>query len=235
MPPGFAAGIDTTRPFETPEGVRLDLRVAGPVVRACAWAIDAGIRGVVYVALSYVLSLFGGVGWSLVLIGWFVLEWLYPVLFEVRSGATPGKRAMGLQVVHDNGTPVAFNASMIRNIVRAADFLPLFYGFGLAAMLMDRDFRRLGDLAAGTLVVYGRRAEDAGEQELPDARPAPLPVTLSLDEQLLLLLYAERCGSLSPERRIELAEILGDITGRHGEEAVAGLHGHACWILEGRK
>lgn len=227
------AGIDTTRPFETPEGVSLSLRVAGPVVRACAWAIDAGIRGVLYLVLAYAFSVFGGVGWSLVLIGWFILEWLYPVLFEVRSGATPGKRAMGLQVVHDNGTPVAFSASMIRNIVRVADFLPLFYGFGLAAMLLDRDFRRLGDLAAGTLVVYTDRVSEP--DALPEAPPLPPPVTMSLDEQLKLLLFAERSVSLSRERRIELAEILSGVTGKHGEESVACLHGHARWILEGRQ
>lgn len=226
-------GIDTTRLFETPEGVSLSLRVAGPVVRACAFAIDAGIRGVLYLVLAYVLSVLGGFGWSLILIGWFVLEWLYPVLFEVRRGSTPGKRAMGLQVVHDNGTPVAFGASMIRNIVRVADFLPLLYGFGLAAMLIDRDFRRLGDLAAGTLVVYTDRVEHSGA--LPDAPPVPLPVTLNLDEQLKLLLYAERSGSLSRERCIELAEILSGITGRYGDEAVEGLRGHARWILEGRE
>lgn len=226
-------GIDTTRPYETPEGVSLSLRVAGPVARACAWGIDVAIRGVLYVFLAYALSVFGGVGFSLILIGWFVLEWLYPVLFEVRSGSTPGKRAMGLQVVHDNGTPVAFNASMIRNIVRVADFLPLLYGFGLAAMLIDRDFRRLGDLAAGTLVVYADRPEQT--EVIPDAVPMPLPVSLTLDEQLKVLLYAERSGSLSHERRIELAEILSGITGRRGEEAVACLQGYARWILEGRE
>lgn len=230
-------GIDTTRPFETPEGVSLSLRVAGPVVRACAFAIDAGIRGVLYLVLAYLLSMLGGLGWSLILIGWFVLEWLYPVLFEVRRGSTPGKRAMGLQVVHDNGTPVAFSASMIRNIVRVVDFLPLLYGFGLAAMLTDRDFRRLGDLAAGTLVVYtDREAQSGALPDAPtDAQPVPLPVTLDLDEQLKLLLYAERSASLSRERRIELAEILSGITGRHGEDAVDGLCGHARWILEGRE
>lgn len=225
------AGIDTTRPYETPEGVVLSLRVAGPVARACAWAIDAGIRGVLYLVLGYTLSVFGGFGWSLMLIGFFVLEWLYPVLFEVRSGSTPGKRAMGLQVVHDNGTPVDFNASMIRNIVRVADFLPLLYALGLVTMLIDRDFRRLGDLAAGTLVVY---VEDAAEEgEIVQAAPVPPPVSLDLDEQLTLLLFAERSASLSPERRAELAGILSGVTGRRGEEAVGRLQGYARWILEG--
>lgn len=225
-------GIDTTRPYETPEGVVLSLRLAGPVVRAAAWAIDAAIRAVVYLVLGYVMSWFGGLGWSLVLIGTFLVEWFYPVVFEVRSGATPGKKALGLQVVHDNGTPVSLNASVIRNLLRVADILPVFYGFGLASMLIDRDFRRLGDLAAGTLVVY--TGEARREPDLPDVAPSPLPVKLSLDEQLVLLLFAERSGGLSRDRRVELAEIMGGISGRRGDEAVAVLHGYARWIMQGR-
>lgn len=210
----------------------LALRLAGPVARAGAWTIDLGIRAVIYAMLGYVMSLFGGVGWSLILIGAFVLEWLYPVLFEVRRGATPGKSALGLRVVHDNGTPVSFAASMIRNLLRVADILPFLYGFGLASMLIDRDFRRLGDLAAGTLVVYA----DAAGQDLPvpQATARPLPVKLSLDEQLNLLLFAERSEFLSRERRVELAGILGGVTGQRGEEAVQALHGYARWIMQGR-
>jgi len=226
-------GIDTTRPYETPEGVVLELRLAGPVARAGAWAIDMGIRAVLYLVLGYVMSLFGGLGWSLILIGGFVLEWLYPVLFEIYRGSTPGKMALGLQVVNDNGTPVSFAASMIRNLLRVADFLPFMYGFGLAAMLIDKDFRRLGDLAAGTLVVY---VDTTGQAvSVPDAPARPLPVKLSLDERLNLLLFAERSGSLSRERRIELAEILSGITGQHGEEAVDGVQGYARWITEGEE
>lgn len=226
-------GIDTTRPHETPEGVVLELRLAGPVVRAAAWAIDMGIRALLYAVLGYVMSVFGGLGWSLILIGGFVLEWLYPVLFEIYRGSTPGKLAMGLRVVNDNGTPVSFTASMIRNLLRVADFLPFMYGFGLVSMLIDKDFRRLGDLAAGTLVVYMETAEQV--VPLPTAPPKPLPVKLSLDERLNLLLFAERSGSLSRERRVELAEILSGITGQHGDEAVDSVQGYARWITEGQE
>ncbi|MHB1334243.1 MAG: RDD family protein, partial [Sulfuriferula sp.] len=75
--------LDTYRAIETPEGVELRLRVAGPVVRSLAWAIDLLIRGGIYIALSIVFSMFGKFGWGLLLVGLFLIEWFYPVLFEV--------------------------------------------------------------------------------------------------------------------------------------------------------
>ena len=116
-----------------------------------------------------------GLGQGLMLLGFFLLEWFYPVFFELRSGATPGKRAMGLRVVHDDGTPVGAVASVIRNLLRVADFLPLFYAAGLVSCLVDRDFRRLGDLAAGTLVVHSE--PPLKPQGIRNARPAPCRVT----------------------------------------------------------
>ena len=89
------------------------------------------------------------------LILFFALEWLYPVAFELsRWGATPGKRVMGLKVVMDSGLPITPAASFTRNLLRVADFLPMLYGFALASMLIRKDFKRLGDIAAATLVVY---------------------------------------------------------------------------------
>jgi uncharacterized RDD family membrane protein YckC len=140
--------------FETPEGIDLGLRVAGPISRALAWIIDAFIRYSVLFALSTVLASLLSFGMGLFLILLFLLEWFYPVVFEVVRGATPGKKAMGLLVVHDNGTPVGWSASMIRNLLRSVDFLPFFYCAGLISILLNSRFKRLGDLAAGTLVVY---------------------------------------------------------------------------------
>jgi uncharacterized RDD family membrane protein YckC len=224
--------LDTIRAYETPEGVELDLRLAGPVVRACAWAIDAAIRGVVYLLASYGFSLFGGVGLSLMLISFFLLEWFYPVFFEIRSGQTPGKKALGIHVVNDNGTPVTASASLLRNLLRSVDFLPLLYSFGLISMLINREFRRLGDLAAGTLVTYRDKVEE--RPELPVAEVQPPPPGLDADEQLLLLLFAERSNTLSGERRVELAELLSDVTGKSGEAGVKALWGNARWLVEGR-
>jgi uncharacterized RDD family membrane protein YckC len=224
--------LDTTRAHETPEGVELELRLAGPVVRACAWAIDAAIRAALYLVIGYAFSLFGGLGLSLMLIAFFLLEWFYPVFFEVSNGQTPGKRAMGIHVVHDNGTPVGWPAALLRNLLRAVDFLPLLYSVGLLTMLINTEFRRLGDLAAGTLVTYRDRAGE--EPRLPAATAVRPAAGLDVDEQFLLLLFAERSPSLSTARRAELADVLQGLTGRRGEEGVRVLWGYAHWLVEGR-
>lgn len=147
--------LDTPRVVTTPEGIELTLRVAGPITRARAWAIDFLVRGVIYLIAATALSSFGNFGSGIFLLIFFLLEWAYPILFEVYwHGATPGKRACHLRVLHDDGTPVAWRASVIRNTMRAVDFLPLMYGFGLVSAILNRDFKRLGDLAAGTIVIY---------------------------------------------------------------------------------
>ena len=147
--------LDTAREVPTPEGIELSLRLAGPVSRSLAWLIDFVVRVVAMAALSTALSLLGKFGIGLLLILWFALEWLYPTVFEVWfDGATPGKRSLGLIVLHDDGTPVRLPASLTRNLLRAVDFFPILYGFGLVTMLLNRDFKRIGDIAAGTVVVY---------------------------------------------------------------------------------
>ncbi len=227
--------LDTLREYEIPEGVRLEFRLAGPVVRACAWGIDAGLRALLYAGLAIGLSFLGGIGVAVMLIGFFLIEWFYPVMFELQNGATPGKRAMGIWVIQDNGTPVTPASSFIRNLLRAADFLPLLYGFGLACMLLNREFKRLGDLAAGTLVVYRDRPVARFRPPLEDACKPPLELTEA--ERRALLAFAERGQSLSEARRIELAELLGDLTNRHGQQAVerailamptGSCKGHSC-------
>lgn len=223
--------IDTVRVHETPEGVDLALRVAGPVPRAAALAVDAFIKLGLYLLLSPLLAL-AGLGMGLFLLAAFLLEWFYPVFFELRSGATPGKQALGLAVVHDDGTPVEASASLVRNLLRVVDFLPLGYGAGLVCTLVDRDFRRLGDLAAGTLVVHVRTPAVAGE--VPAHAPLPPPRPLPLVAQQAILACAERGPRLSPQRRAELAEILSPLNGTRGEAAWEALLGYANWIRRGR-
>ena len=138
----------------------------------------------------------------------FVLEWAYPVLFEVlRNGQTPGKRACDLRVLHEDGTPVQWRASVARNLIRVVDFLPVCYGFGLIAMLLNRDFKRLGDLAAGTIVVHTERKRaskgmPAAESGLANSMPN---VSLDLAEQRAVIDFAERRVTWSTERANELA------------------------------
>jgi uncharacterized RDD family membrane protein YckC len=223
--------LDTRRTVETPEGVDLDLALAGPAARVLAWGLDALIRGVAYIGLLIPLSMLGDAGAGVFLLSMFVGEWFYPVLFEVKgNGATPGKRALGLLVMHDDGTPVGWSASLLRNLLRAADFLPLAYGCGIASMLLRRDCKRLGDLAAGTVVVHWQEREPP-PAELPRAEPLLPPVPLAADEQRALVAFAQRLPTWSEGRAQELAAIAAPLTGAAGREGVRRLLGMAAWVL----
>lgn len=226
--------LDTYRPVETPEGVEIGLRVAGPVPRLFAAAIDFVVRLVVYFLLMIPVGLLGEGGYGLLFVAMFLMEWFYPVLFEVRrGGATPGKRRMSLLVLHRDGTPVGWMASIVRNLLRFADFLPAAYGFGIASMLIDRDFRRLGDLAAGTVVVH--REPDLVGHRVPTGPALRPAASLDLDEQRAILDFAERLGTWSEARAAELAGLAAPLTGvprnEGGIEGVKRLLGMANWLL----
>lgn len=225
--------LDTVRRYETPEGIELELRTVGPVPRALAWMIDSAIRLLLYIAAATLFLSFGGIGLGLTLILLFLVEWFYPVLFEVYRGRTPGKQLLGLQVIHDNGTPIGWSASLLRNLLRAVDFLPLFYSFGLLTMLANRDFKRLGDLAAGTLVVY--RELPSTRLSPPPAEPIPPPPGLGVDDQQILLDFGERSTRLSQPRSEELANLLREVSGASGEAGVTRLLGYANWLAGGRQ
>lgn len=227
-----AAVLDTRRRVETPEGVELDLAVAGPVSRASAWLIDSLIRTAVWFAVSVALVPMGPAGQGIALVAFFLLGWGYPVLFElVNRGATPGKSLLGLEVVHDDGTPVRLSASVVRNLLRAVDALPVAYAFGLTACVLSRDFKRLGDLAAGTVVVYSGKVR--ARRVTAEAPPLPPPVPLTAEERRAVMDFAERAVHLSPERAEELAACAEPLAGR-GRDAVLRLAGMAAW-LSGRR
>jgi uncharacterized RDD family membrane protein YckC len=195
-----------------------------------AWAIDLAIRFAIIMAVGMVALQFGEAGMGVMLLAAFFVEWLLPAWFEaVWRGQTPGKRAMGLTVLNDDGTPVRWPGALTRNLLRAVDFLPFFYGIGLAAMLVSRDFKRLGDLAAGTVVVY--QAEKAAHENIPEAAPVSPPVSLNLEEQRAVLELAERSPTLTRERLEELAELPTPLVGTlDGERAAARLLGMANYL-----
>ncbi len=130
--------LDTLYQVETPEGIDLHAQLAGPVPRIVAYAIDITIRMIVILVVSIVLAFTGNTGIGLILLISFLLEWFYPVFFEVyRQGQTPGKKQMKLIVVNDDLTPVNFGTSLIRNLLRFTDFFPVFYLGGLLCMVVS--------------------------------------------------------------------------------------------------
>lgn len=225
----FQEPIDTSAEVETPEHVRFHHHLAGPARRAIAYLIDLVIRG----AILFFIALVGGIAgitagddfrgittglWYVIV---FAFEWGYYVLWEtIWSGRSPGKRAMRLRVITDTGRPLHFLDSILRNLLRAADFLPFAYALGLLVMGRDRRFRRLGDMVAGTMVVVEERHEVGDALHLhpaPTARElASLPqrIPLSGEEIEALELYLRRVPRLHPARAEELAEIVAPALAR---------------------
>ena len=207
------------------------MRPAGYAVRGAAFLIDVLIRGVILTTLSSVFGKAGHMGIGLLLIVLFVVNWLYPVIFEMLpAAATPGKQAMGLTVLMANGLPLTPEGCLIRNLLRAVDLLPLFYGFGIVAILLRRDSRRIGDLAGGTLVAY--RTESKAPGAFGPGEPTQPPRVLSLRQQAAITAFAWRVTRLTPERAEEIAVLAADAApvSAAGPSMTSRLVGMARWL-----
>jgi uncharacterized RDD family membrane protein YckC len=225
--------LDTAVAAETPEGIVLELRPAGLTVRFYAFMVDWLIRlSITYGALMALMFL-GGLGMAILLILMFALEWFYPVVFELTpSGATPGKRIFRLKVVMDTGLPVTPAASLARNLLRAADFLPFLYGFGIISVLTRRDGKRLGDLAAATMVVH----EPPAVPRITLAKVTPIAPArpLSPEDQAAVVALAARAPRLTAERLDELAALAASVSGdagHAGPQVTRRVLGVAHWLL----
>ena len=203
------------------------------MVRFYAFIIDWAIRLAVLYAAAVATLLAGGLGTAFWLILLFLFEWFYPTAFELTpSGASPGKRVLGLKVVMDSGLPVTVAASVTRNLLRVADFLPFGYGFAIVSLLVRADGKRLGDLAAGTLVVHVPRATPkAARLDVPPVVPVR---ALARDEQAAIVALAARAPRLTAERLDELASLAATVSGdsgRSGPAVTRRVLGVAQWAL----
>ena len=226
--------LDTNHTVEVPEGIEIRLPLAGPVERSLAFMLDMLIRIGIYLICGMIFGFMGRFGEGIFLILFFLLEWFYPVLFELfNQGATPGKKLMGIAVVNDDGTPVNWSSSIIRNLLRTADMFPLLYLTGLISMMINKEFKRLGDLAAGTLVVHKKSFTHSGK--LPEEKPQHAPIALTLEEQSAILHFGERSNNLSEARRYELADVLEPvISGQASAQRFKNILSIANW-LRGRR
>lgn len=222
--------------ISTPEGVELELTLAGVGSRFTASLIDHAIQGLLVIATIVLFAQLSDVGTSgaqvegddgvsaalgaaVIALWTFLVFFVYDVLFEVRAGGrTPGKRLTGLRVVRSGGQPVGFVTSAIRNVVRIVDALPGFYGVAMAVMFASRRNQRLGDIAAGTVVVRertgGRRPASAPVAQAPaPGRPDPLGwdvSAVSADDVATVRRFLERRSQITPAARHELAGALAD-------------------------
>jgi len=157
--------------IETPELVSIELPLAGIGSRFIAILVDSLILGAAVILLIFLaafilpaLNLLGpksaswGIGIFLLIL--FLLFWGYFALSEAfNNGRTLGKRVARIRVIHQSGRGINFAEALARNLVRVIDYMPGFYGVGIAAMFMSKQSQRLGDMVAGTLVVREREVE----------------------------------------------------------------------------
>ena len=207
----------------TPEGVRLLLTPAGPVPRAWAWLIDIAIFGGVIYLLSFITILTGSkAARGILFVLGFVLYWGYPVICEVYfGGSTIGKRVLGLKVVRANGLPVSWRESILRNLLLVADFMPMMYATGLVCLLLDKRFRRLGDMVANTQVVYVEKAQT--RTKLAPVTPMAAPFPLTPEQQRSLIDLMERENTIPNARLLELASLAEPLTKASEEESLRRL------------
>jgi uncharacterized membrane protein SpoIIM required for sporulation len=199
---------------ETPEHVMLDLEIAGVGSRALAAIVDtlilgAGLIGGL-VALGILVGFgftFGRWGMAILVLGGFALWTGYFIFFEgLRRGQTPGKRLVGIRVLMDTGHSVSPGAAAVRNLLRMADFLPPPYFLGALLVAFHPRGKRLGDLAAGTVVVRDRPGEAPAAESRAPAQPHPAALPELADaEYRLLEQFERRQGELTPAARSRLA------------------------------
>lgn len=158
--------------IDTPENVAFGYEIAGIGSRFLAALVDTILilifQVIIFLTLFFMAALFfdalldeenAAFAWLLAFMGLlsFAFLWGYYIFFELLwNGQSPGKRWVGLRVIRTDGTPITLTESIIRNLVRLVDFLPAYYGLGVVVMFINEQSRRLGDLAAGTLVVRDR-------------------------------------------------------------------------------
>jgi uncharacterized RDD family membrane protein YckC len=199
----------------TPELVAFRYEIAGIGTRFVAQAIDscligAGLLALLPLSLLIAAATSRQTGLAIGLVLGFGLVITYFPGFELLwSGQTPGKRALGIRVTGLRGESPDRTQLLVRNLLRLVDFLPGYYGIGLVAMFVTRQSRRLGDLAAGTLVVRDTESVSfqALEARLADDKPIGTDGLHGLEPNLrqLILAYAARRDSLPLGRRVEIA------------------------------
>ncbi len=235
------AALDTTIAVVTPENISFDYQLAGPFRRLPAYLIDVAIRWMFILAVGLGIMLIVGLVdfWALgpfafaaVNLIYFFVSWFYGTILETYfNGRTIGKWACGIRAISVDGRPISGKRALIRNLLRIADLFPMAAladiaegappafliptgMIGLGVMISTRRLQRLGDLAAGTMVIVDERSWRLPVAKVDDARvPAlasffPGDYRVSRSMARTLAIYAERRHYLTPARRREVARHL---------------------------
>ena len=217
----------------TPENIEISYVPAGMGTRFLAALLDSLILAVLLLGILITGLVVGvataGLGetvnwliFALIVLLMFVTLFGYYIFFEtVWRGQSPGKRLMGLRVMRDDGLPLGFTGSVIRNLIRFFDLLPLAYGFGIVAMFFNRRWKRLGDMAAGTIVIREPQPLPPQVLQLPVHPDLPgvregfaatqLRERFTSREYELIREYLQRYYSLSPTAQDRLGRSLASL------------------------
>jgi uncharacterized RDD family membrane protein YckC len=220
--------------IDTPEQIALELPLAGIGSRFLGLAIDTLLQIVLYVTAVLALAFVGATGirrylrwvplnWvpAVVILGLFCIYWGYFAFFEIIwKGQTPGKRAAKIRVIKESGRPINAYEAIARNLLRAVDALPGFYGVGILCVMLNSQNRRLGDYVAGTVVVHDKRTEEVKPEWVTAKEPATTNPQLALvpsEELVLIETYLHRRAEMDLTLRDQVAfKIASRITDKTG-------------------
>ncbi len=220
--------MDRTLEVRTPESIAFSYELAGLGSRFLAITIDLCIQVAVIVAISVGIAEIGNhlpkgghakddlatnLATAFIIVVLFLVFFGYYIAFEALwNGQTPGKRALGIRVVRDGGYPIDFGASLIRNLIRVGEFGFGFYAISMIVALLSPENKRLGDMAAGTIVVRDRRMDVAIDdlRKLPSEPVYAATAFVSGEERALIKRFLDRRDTLNLERRRALAASIAE-------------------------
>ncbi|MCL2720775.1 MAG: RDD family protein [Treponema sp.] len=212
MPQKFS-GFEPSLDALTPEGIKFVLFPAGLPVRTLAYAIDVIIQWIIDIILMILYMQFDfNPGIWLFLLVYFIVDWFYHVICElVFRGQSPGKRFLGIRVVKSDGSPVDPASSFLRNLLRFADTFFYLYHIAFISIAASSGFRRIGDWAGNTLVVYSSPVKNPIRHSLSRLlekyEPVNPVIPLSNEEKQAILNFARRYPLLGEARANEIASI----------------------------
>jgi uncharacterized RDD family membrane protein YckC len=211
--------LDTSLYAQTPEGIEFSVYPAGFPARACAYIVDAAICWTIIIfAEIFIASLHAETGMWFLLLLLFVVDWFFHFIFEIFfQGQSPGKKLVGLCVIQSDGSPLKLSASFLRNTIRFADTFLFLYHIALVLMVSTKGFRRLGDIAGDTLVVYTADARSSLKFRLLPAvyqrEPCSPPHPLSFEEKQAVLMFSRRYPVLGKDRGDDIVRAWTDSLG----------------------
>jgi uncharacterized RDD family membrane protein YckC len=213
--------------IETPEQTALEFPLAGIGSRFLALAADTLLQlavawilvmvfAVSAISFSFISKGAGIWTFAILVFALFGLQFGYFAVFEALwNGQTPGKRWTHLRVIKDSGRPISAYDAILRNLLRIVDSLPTMYATGLITMLISRENKRVGDYAAGTVVIHEKPLQGVSSIWQQSATPAqpiaarPLP-QITVEELRLVEAFLDRRGSLEPHVRRAMAQQIAD-------------------------